>query len=70
MVGGKSDRFDRKGRGNRKTGRGDRFYRSSEKGLEFRALNLKHFWLDWESGQIEGFVQEYGHRDRDTNFRI
>jgi len=46
LVGRKRDRFDQKVGGNRKTGRGDRFYRSSGKGLEFRALNVKRFWLD------------------------
>ncbi|WP_430417451.1 hypothetical protein [Marinobacter adhaerens] len=48
LVGWKRDRFDRKGRGNRKTGRGDHFYLRPGKGLEFWASNLKHFWLDLE----------------------
>lgn len=48
LVGRKNDRFYRKGGDIRRSGRGYRLYRSSEKGLEFRALTLKYFWFDLE----------------------
>jgi hypothetical protein len=48
LAGRKSDWFDRKVGDIRKSGRDDRFYRSSGKGLEFRALNVKRFWLGLE----------------------
>lgn len=48
LVGRKSDRLNRKVPQSRRNGHGDHFYRSSETGFGFRALNLRHFWLDLE----------------------